>query len=96
MSLATLCASAQEESALADSLIDMSADSVMMQRIDSIMTADVAVAKTSTDIDMKAPKLKQPKPKRDWSTWKPSPEKAMWLGMVLPEPRPQPSNLQVR
>lgn len=27
---------------------------------------------------------KQPAPKRDWSTWKPEPKKAMWMAIVFP------------
>ena len=29
-------------------------------------------------------KLKMPKPKRDWNTWRPDPKRAMWLAIVLP------------
>ena len=28
--------------------------------------------------------VKEKKPKRDWSTWRPNPKRAMWLALVLP------------
>ena len=29
-------------------------------------------------------KAKKLRPKRDWNTWKPNPQRALWLAMVLP------------
>ena len=57
------------------------------------MTADsiLAVSETSAETDTasvsvmaKGRKRKQPKAPRDWATWKPDPQRAMWLAMVLP------------
>lgn len=57
------------------------------------ITADsiLAAAGTATDPDTasisvvaKGRKKKEPKAPRDWATWKPDPQRAMWLAMVLP------------
>lgn len=56
--------------------------------MDSIAKADskilfgdsIATAADTTSIVVK----KEKKPKRDWSTWKPNPQRALWLALVLP------------
>ncbi len=56
--------------------------------MDSIAKADskilfgdsIATAADTTSIVVKKGK----KPKRDWSTWKPNPQRALWLALVLP------------
>lgn len=57
------------------------------------MTADSILAAAGTapgpdtvsvSVVAKSRKKKEPKTPRDWSTWKPDPQRAMWLAMVLP------------
>ena len=45
---------------------------------DSILQAESLFADT---IDFQ---LSGKKPKRDWSTWRPNPKRAMWLALALP------------
>lgn len=57
--------------------------------MDSIAQADsrilfgdsVATASDTTSIVVKK---KEKKPARDWATWKPNPQRALWLALVLP------------
>ena len=50
------------------------ADSAAMQ------TVQVTDSITSVVVE----KAKKLRPKRDWNTWKPNPQRALWLAMVLP------------
>ena len=50
------------------------ADSAAMQ------TVQAADSITSVVVE----KAKKLRPKRDWNTWKPNPQRALWLAMVLP------------
>ncbi len=63
------------------------ADSIM-QVIDSMYAAlpvDTAdVVDTSVVQTVVAQSLKAPKPKKDWSTWRPDPQRALWMAMVIP------------
>ena len=50
------------------------ADSVVVQ----------AVQTTDSITSVVVEKAKKLRPKRDWNTWKPNPQRALWLAMVLP------------
>lgn len=50
-------------------------DSTLMAAIDSVTAQDVAFINDS---------VAQTKPKKDWSTWRPNPKKALWLAIVIP------------
>jgi len=64
--------------ALVDSIYhSMNADSTM-QRIDS------AATKATTVMLGAAGQEHLRKAKRDWSTWRPNPQRAMWLALVIP------------
>ena len=64
--------------ALVDSIYhSMNADSAM-QRIDS------AATKATTVMLGAAGQEHLRKAKRDWSTWRPNPQRAMWLALVIP------------
>lgn len=50
------------------------ADSVVVQ----------AVQTTDSITSVVVEKAKKLRPKRDWNTWKPSPQRALWLALVIP------------
>ncbi len=50
------------------------ADSVVVQ----------AVQTTDSITSVVVEKAKKLRPKRDWNTWKPNPQRALWLAMVIP------------
>lgn len=63
------------------------ADSIM-QVIDSMYAAlpiDTAVVIDTTAVQTVVHQtLKASKPKKDWSTWRPDPQRALWMAMVIP------------
>jgi hypothetical protein len=57
-------------------------DTATIALMDSIAIKDAEVLNgDSTSIVLKGKRIK---PKRDWSTWKPNPQRALWLALVLP------------
>ena len=66
----------------ADSIFAISSDSVLLQElvlIDTVAVIDTIQPSLST--------LQPPvstKQKRDWSTWTPDPQRALWLALVIP------------
>ena len=61
-------------SAYAQQEDEIIADSVVVQ----------AVQTTDSITSVVVEKAKKLRPKRDWNTWKPNPQRALWLAMVLP------------
>ena len=63
------------------------ADSIM-QVIDSMYAAlpiDTAAVIDTTAVQIVVHQtLKASKPKKDWSTWRPDPQRALWMAMVIP------------
>ena len=63
------------------------ADSIM-QVIDSMYAAlpidTAAVIDTTAVQTVVHQTLKASKPKKDWSTWRPDPQRALWMAMVIP------------
>ena len=63
------------------------ADSIM-QVIDSMYAAlpidTAAVIDTTAVQTVVHQTLKASKPKKDWSTWRPNPQRALWLALVIP------------
>lgn len=63
------------------------ADSIM-QVIDSMYAAlpidTAAVIDTTAVQTVVHQTLKASKPKKDWSTWRPAPQRALWMAMVIP------------
>ena len=55
----------------------------MLERLDSIVAADSTLLKDSTESVLLTSSRKI-KEKRDWSTWRPNPQRALWLALVLP------------
>ena len=64
------------------------ADSIqmMMARIDSLTRADsvITVEEIEPTQSVLIDSTKLVKPKRDWSTWRPDPKRALWLALVIP------------
>ena len=58
--------------------------------MDSIATADSRIlfgdslATTTDSTSVVVLNKKEKKPKRDWNTWKPNPQRALWLALVIP------------
>ena len=68
----------------ADSIFAISSDSVLLQELELVLADTVAV----TDTIQPSLSILQPpvstKQKRDWSTWTPDPQRALWLALVIP------------
>lgn len=68
------CQAQTENLAVMDSIAQVDSRALLSDSLtDRTDTASVAIVKE-----------KQMKPKRDWATWKPSPQRALWLAMALP------------
>lgn len=74
-----------------DSLVSHNAkDSIAVAEQESFVAMDDSVAKIISAVDSanlnstKDSLSKRPKEKRDWSTWRPSAKRAMWLAIVIP------------
>ena len=52
-----------------------------MQLLDSLIKADSTALAEETSVVVKKEKVRE---KRDWNTWKPNPQRALWLALVLP------------
>jgi len=53
-----------------------------VQRLDSLIKADsTALADQQESVVVKKDKVRE---KRDWNKWKPNPQRALWLALVLP------------
>ena len=58
---------------------------IMMARIDSLTRNDSVLATKEVPIQsVMIDSTRIVKPKRDWSTWRPDPKRALWLALVLP------------
>ncbi len=76
-------------SALTASAQNVVNDSIM-QMVDSLYSAmpvelDTMVVADSTETHVfTAEQIQAPKKKRDWATWRPNPQRALWLALVIP------------
>mgnify|MGYP006908800779 FL=1 len=58
---------------------------IMMARIDSLTRNDSVITFEEKPVQsVLIDSTRMPKPKRDWSTWRPDPKRALWLALVLP------------
>ncbi|MBQ8487070.1 MAG: hypothetical protein IJ533_05425 [Prevotella sp.] len=65
-----------------DSTFVVSSDSVLLQQL---MAADTVAMNDTTSQILNALTQESPTPKkRDWATWKPNPQRALWLALVFP------------
>lgn len=68
------CQAQTEDLAVMDSIAEVDSRALLSDSLTGgTDTASVAIVKQ-----------KQMKPKRDWATWKPNPQRALWLAMALP------------
>lgn len=68
------CQAQTEDLAVMDSIAEVDSRALLSDSLTGRTdTASVAIVKQ-----------KQMKPKRDWATWKPNPQRALWLAMALP------------
>ena len=68
----------------ADSIFTISSDSVLLQElmpVDTIVVADTVPPSVAV---LEPPVPANTKTKRDWSTWTPDPQRALWLALVVP------------
>ena len=67
----------------ADSIFVINSDSVLLQdlaAVDTTITVDTLQSSTA----IPNPIVSSKKAKRDWNTWTPDPQRAMWLALVFP------------
>ncbi len=58
---------------------------IMMARIDSLTREDTIITVQEEPVQsVLIDSTKMVKPKRDWSTWRPDPKRALWLALVIP------------
>ena len=73
-----------------DSVITAMADSIehvidsLLHGNETLQPAVSSVVSASADSVLKVKGSKQKAPKRDWTTWRPDPKRAMWLALVIP------------
>jgi len=62
------------------------ADSVgaLLAPMDSVAATDARILLADTSSVVTNKELQKAKAKRDWNTWKPDPQRALWLALVLP------------
>ena len=62
------------------------ADSVgaLLAPMDSVAATDARILLPDTSSVVTNKELQKAKAKRDWNTWKPDPQRALWLALVLP------------
>ena len=81
--LLPLCSMAQTDSIRTTTEVLPDSIGRMLERLDSIVAADSTLLKDSTESVLLTSSRKI-KEKRDWSTWRPNPQRALWLALVLP------------
>ena len=54
------------------------------QQEDEMISDSVVVQATDSITSVVVEKAKKLRPKRDWNTWKPNPQRALWLALVIP------------
>ena len=87
--LLAICTSAyaQQHKTIKEDTAPVDSIDLMMARIDSLVTADSIINMTANKDErsiLQVDSTKRIKAKRDWSTWKPDPQRALWLALVLP------------
>ena len=72
-----------QDNAPADSI---TVDSIIVDSVtvDSIPTDSVFADSVGKQISMAIDAVKPVKARKDWSTWKPNPKRALWLALVIP------------
>ena len=86
--LLALTGHAQEEAELVNDTLRthevvISADSASLNTDQATLNMD-SIARSPEEIPIKVDTTQKVKLPRDWSTWKPNPQRALWLALVLP------------
>jgi hypothetical protein len=86
--LLALTGHAQEEAELVNDTLRthevvLSADSASLNTDQATLNMD-SIARSPEEIPIKVDTTQKVKLPRDWSTWKPNPQRALWLALVLP------------
>lgn len=86
--LLALTGHAQEEAELVNDTLRthevvLSADSASVNTDQATLNMD-SIARSPEEIPIKVDTTQKVKLPRDWSTWKPNPQRALWLALVLP------------
>lgn len=68
----------------ADSLLNNNADSILNQLADSLLIPEEEIERSVMVVDDAREMVKKEHEKRDWSTWRPNPQRALWLALVFP------------
>lgn len=68
----------------ADSLLNNNADSILNQLADSLLLPVEEIERSVMVVDDAREMVKKEHEKRDWSTWRPNPQRALWLALVFP------------
>ena len=69
----------------ADSIFTISSDSVLLQELAHADTVVVdTIAADSVPLTLQSLQTPTQKQKRDWATWTPDPQRALWLALVIP------------
>ena len=80
LSAAGISASAQTE--VPDSIVMMLDSMYQALPAEADSMVDEAAREAAPVVDVQA--KRQAKPSRDWATWRPDPQRALWLAMVIP------------
>ena len=59
-------------------------DSVLVPDADQVQDTVPTIVATGDSIGLLSGQVAVPKAHRDWATWKPDPQRALWLALVLP------------
>ena len=86
--LLALTGHAQEEAELVNDTLRthevvLSADSASLNTDQATLNMD-SIARSPEEIPIKVDTTQKVKLPRNWSTWKPNPQRALWLALVLP------------
>lgn len=68
----------------ADSLLNNNADSILNQLADSLLIPEEEIERSVMVVDDAAEIVKKKREQRDWSAWRPNPQRALWLALVFP------------
>jgi len=87
MMVVSLCATAQEVKPHIQLAEPDDSISMMMARIDSMTKVDTVIVADEQVMPMQSVMIDStriPQKGRDWSTWRPDPQRALWLALVIP------------
>ncbi len=70
--------------AVADSLYERLISDSIVGAVDSMMTTDTLLQQTPSSLLIDSTKVRHKREPRDWSKWKPDPQRALWLALIVP------------